>query len=57
MNAVHFTYLARLPDERGNSVKFSEEGEGPRATRFFSYPPVLYDISHAGFFLLFVLFF
>jgi len=29
MNAVHFTYLARLPGERGNSVKFSEEGEGP----------------------------
>lgn len=36
MNAVHFTYLARLPGERGNSVKFSEEGEGPRATRFFA---------------------
>ena len=51
MNAVHFTYLARLPDERGNSVKFSEEGEGPRATRFFGYLPVLYDIVYDGFLL------
>lgn len=49
MNAVHFTYLARLPDERGNSVKFSEEGEGPRATRFFGYPPALCDIVRTSF--------
>jgi len=52
MNAVHFTYLARLPGERGNSVKFSEEGEGPRALFDFSliyidlfYPKIFFSQS------------
>lgn len=55
MNAVHFTYLARLPDERGNSVKFSEEGEGPRATRFFDYYPPRFATLRTLFFPVYII--